>query len=61
MKINVDNIYVIGDVICGAMFVYKVEEEGVFVVEVIVGEKLYIDYNFILGVVYIWLEVVSVG
>lgn len=43
------------------MFVYKVEEEGVFVVEVIVGEKLYIDYNFILGVVYIWLEVVSVG
>lgn len=31
------NVYVIGDVVCGLMFVYKVEDEGVLVVEVIDG------------------------
>lgn len=36
-KMNVDGIYVIGDVIYGFMFVYKVEDEVSVVVEVIVG------------------------
>lgn len=55
------NVYVIGDVVCGLMFVYKVEDEGVLVVEVIDGQKLYIDYNCILWVIYMYLEIVWVG
>jgi len=58
---NVSNIYAIGDVVKGAMLAHKAEEEGVFVVEHIAGEKPHIDYNLIPGVVYTWPEVSSVG
>lgn len=44
-----DNIYVIGDVIEGAMLVHKAEKEGVLVAEVIHGEKPHINYNLIPG------------
>lgn len=36
--INVFGVYVIGDVILGLMFVYKVEEDGVVCVEFLVGK-----------------------
>lgn len=55
------NIYAIGDVIKGAMLAHKAEEEGVFVAEVIAGQKPHIDYNLIPGVVYTWPEVAAVG
>ncbi|HEX5112774.1 MAG TPA: dihydrolipoyl dehydrogenase [Saprospiraceae bacterium] len=55
------NIYAIGDVIKGAMLAHKAEEEGMYVVESIVGQKPHIDYNLIPGVVYTWPEVASVG
>jgi len=55
------NIYAIGDVIKGAMLAHKAEEEGIFVVESIAGQKPHIDYNLIPGVVYTWPEVASVG
>jgi dihydrolipoamide dehydrogenase len=61
LRTNVDNIYAIGDVVRGAMLAHKAEEEGVFVAEVIAGEKPHIDYNLIPGVVYTWPEVASVG
>ncbi|NBC09232.1 MAG: dihydrolipoyl dehydrogenase [Bacteroidetes bacterium] len=61
LKTEVDNIYAIGDVIRGAMLAHKAEEEGVFVAEVIAGEKPHINYNLIPGVVYTWPEVASVG
>lgn len=35
--IFVDGVYVIGDLVCGLMFVYKVMEEGVMVVECMYG------------------------
>jgi len=54
-------IYAIGDVIQGAMLAHKAEEEGVFVAEVIAGQKPHINYNLIPGVVYTWPEVASVG
>jgi dihydrolipoamide dehydrogenase len=54
-------VYAIGDVIKGAMLAHKAEEEGVFVAEVIAGQKPHIDYNLIPGVVYTWPEVASVG
>ncbi len=61
LQTSAPNIYAIGDVIKGAMLAHKAEEEGVFVAEVMAGEKPHIDYNLIPGVVYTWPEVASVG
>ena len=61
LRTNVDNIYAIGDVVKGPMLAHKAEEEGVFVAEVIAGQKPHIHYNLIPGVVYTWPEVASVG
>ncbi len=61
LQTSVENIYAIGDVIQGAMLAHKAEEEGVFVAEVIAGQKPHINYNLIPGVVYTWPEVAAVG
>ena len=61
LRTSTANIYAIGDVIKGAMLAHKAEEEGVFVVEQLAGEKPHINYNLIPGVVYTWPEVSSVG
>ncbi len=61
LQTNVSNIYAIGDVIKGAMLAHKAEEEGVYVCELLAGQKPHIDYNLIPGVVYTWPEIASVG
>jgi dihydrolipoamide dehydrogenase len=61
LQTAVKGIYAIGDVIKGAMLAHKAEEEGVFVAEVIAGQKPHINYNLIPGVVYTWPEVAAVG
>ncbi|MGI9649686.1 dihydrolipoyl dehydrogenase [Chryseobacterium sp. RLHN22] len=67
MKVNellqtkAPNIYAIGDVVGGAMLAHKAEEEAVFVVERINGQKPHINYDRIPSVVYTWPEVASVG
>ena len=61
LRTNVENIYAIGDVVKGAMLAHKAEEEGVFVAELMAGQKPHINYNLIPGVVYTWPEVASVG
>ena len=61
LRTSVENIYAIGDVIKGAMLAHKAEEEGVFVAEVLAGQKPHIDYNLIPNVVYTWPEVSGVG
>ncbi len=61
LKTNVDGIYAIGDVVKGAMLAHKAEEEGVFVAEVLAGQKPHMNYLLIPGVVYTWPEVASVG
>lgn len=61
LKTSAANIYAIGDVVRGAMLAHKAEEEGVFVAEVIAGQKPHINYNLIPGVVYTWPEVAAVG
>ena len=61
LRTNVPNIYAIGDVVKGAMLAHKAEEEGIFVVEALAGQKPHIDYNLIPGVVYTWPEVAAVG
>jgi dihydrolipoamide dehydrogenase len=57
----VPGIYAIGDVIKGAMLAHKAEDEGVFVAEVMAGQKPHINYNLIPGVAYTWPEAASVG
>ena len=61
LQTSTSNIYAIGDVIDGAMLAHKAEEEGIFVAEIIAGQKPHIDYNLIPGVVYTWPEVAAVG
>jgi dihydrolipoamide dehydrogenase len=61
LQTNVKGIYAIGDVIKGPMLAHKAEEEGVFVAEMIAGQKPHINYNLIPNVVYTWPEVASVG
>ena len=61
LQTNVANIYAIGDVVKGAMLAHKAEEEGMFVAEVLAGQKPHINYNLIPGVVYTWPEVAGVG
>lgn len=61
LKTNVEGIYAIGDVVKGAMLAHKAEEEGVYVAEMLAGQKPHINYNLIPGVVYTWPEVAAVG
>ena len=61
LQTSIPNIYAIGDVIKGAMLAHKAEEEGVYVAELIAGQKPHINYNLIPGVVYTWPEVATVG
>lgn len=61
LQTSVPNIYAIGDVVRGAMLAHKAEEEGVFVAELLAGQKPHINYNLIPGVVYTWPEVAAVG
>ncbi|CAG5086117.1 dihydrolipoyl dehydrogenase [Parvicella tangerina] len=58
---SVPGVYAIGDVIKGAMLAHKAEEEGVYVAELMAGQKPHINYDLIPGVVYTWPEVASVG
>ncbi|MBK7958742.1 MAG: dihydrolipoyl dehydrogenase [Bacteroidetes bacterium] len=58
---NVPGIYAIGDVVKGAMLAHKAEEEGVYVAEIIAGQKPHINYNLIPGVAYTWPEAAGVG
>ncbi len=61
LRTNIDGIYAIGDVVKGAMLAHKAEEEGVFVAEMLAGQKPHMNYNLIPGVIYTWPEVASVG
>ncbi|MCS7073993.1 MAG: FAD-dependent oxidoreductase, partial [Bacteroidia bacterium] len=61
LQTNVPNIYAIGDVIQGAMLAHKASDEGVFVAEVLAGQKPHINYLLIPNVVYTWPEVAGVG
>ena len=54
-------VYAIGDVVSGPMLAHKAEEEGVFVAEIIAGQKPAINHHLIPNVVYTWPEVASVG
>ena len=61
LQTSVEGVYAIGDVIGGAMLAHKAEDEGVFVAELISGQRPHIDYHLIPNVVYTWPEVATVG
>ena len=61
LQTAVPTIYAVGDVIQGPMLAHKAEEEGIFVAEVMAGQKPHINYNLIPGVVYTWPEIAAVG
>lgn len=58
---SVSGVYAIGDVIPGPMLAHKAEEEGIAVVEVMVGQQGHVNYNAIPSVIYTMPEVASVG
>lgn len=58
---DVPHIYGIGDVVQGAMLAHKAEEEGIAVVEHILGEGGHVNYDAIPGVIYTDPEVANVG
>ena len=57
----VPSIYAIGDVIEGPMLAHKAEEEGVAVIERIMGQKPHINPRAIPAVIYTMPEVACVG
>ncbi|WP_185855951.1 dihydrolipoyl dehydrogenase [Blattabacterium cuenoti] len=62
LQSSVKNIYAIGDVIGGKMLAHKAEEEGLYVVEHISGQKPNkINYDLIPSIVYTFPEISSVG
>ena len=60
-KLNIDNIYAIGDVIKDQCLAHKAEDEGIAVAENIAGQSGHVNYDIIPGVVYTTPEVASIG
>jgi len=60
-RTTVSNIYGIGDLVDGPMLAHKASEEGLAVVDLILGEKVKINYLAIPNVMYTWPEVACVG
>ena len=55
------NVYAIGDVVEGPMLAHKAEEEGVFVAEILAGQKPHLNHHLIPGIAYTWPEAAGVG
>lgn len=61
LQTNIEGVYAIGDVVKGPMLAHKASEEGVYIAEMLAGQKPHFNYNLIPGVVYTWPEVAAVG
>lgn len=61
LETGVPGVYAIGDVIGDPMLAHKAEEEGIFCVETICGQKPAIHYDRIPAITYTEPEVASVG
>ena len=58
---NCPNVYAIGDVVAGPMLAHKAEEEGVYVAEILAGQKPHLNHYLIPGIAYTWPEAAGVG
>lgn len=61
LRTSCPHIFAIGDVAPGPMLAHKASEEGVFVAELLAGQKPHLDYNLIPSVVYTHPEAASLG
>jgi dihydrolipoamide dehydrogenase len=61
LKSKVSGIFAIGDVTYGPMLAHKAEEDGIFVAELLAGQKPHLNYNAVPGIVYTYPEIASVG
>ncbi|MFC0318717.1 MULTISPECIES: dihydrolipoyl dehydrogenase [Olivibacter] len=61
LETNIKSVYAIGDVIKGPMLAHKASEEGIYVAEIIAGQKPHINYDFIPTIVYTSPEVAGIG
>jgi dihydrolipoamide dehydrogenase len=61
LQTKVPGVYAIGDVIEGPMLAHKGEEEGIAVVERILGHHGHVNYFAIPNVVYTHPEIAYVG
>lgn len=60
-KTNLDGVYAIGDLVRGPMLAHKASEEGVMAVERIHGEKMQVNYDAIISIIYTHPEIAWVG
>lgn len=58
---NIDGVYAIGDAVKGPMLAHKGSEEGVFVAEIIAGQKPHMNHDNIPWVIYTHPEIAWVG
>jgi dihydrolipoamide dehydrogenase len=58
---NCANVYAIGDVVAGPMLAHKAEEEGVYVAEILAGQKPHLNHHLIPSIAYTWPEAAGVG
>ena len=60
-RTNLDGVYAIGDLVRGPMLAHKAMEEGMMAVERIHGEKVEVNYDTIISVIYTHPEIAWVG
>jgi len=60
-KTNIDGVFAIGDAVKGPMLAHKGSEEGVFVAEIIAGQKPHMDHDNVPWVIYTHPEIAWVG
>ena len=58
---NIEGVYAIGDAVKGPMLAHKGSEEGVFVAEIIAGQKPHMNHDNIPWVIYTHPEIAWVG
>lgn len=61
LQTSLKGVYAIGDLIHGPMLAHKAEEDGVFVAELLAGQKPHLDYNLTPAVIYTHPEIAAIG
>ena len=60
-RTNIDGVYAVGDAVRGPMLAHKGSEEGVFVAELIAGQKPHLNHDNVPWVIYTHPEIAWVG
>ena len=60
-RTNIDGVYAVGDAVRGPMLAHKGSEEGVFVAELIAGQKPHLNHDTVPWVIYTHPEIAWVG